>query len=84
MVGEPTKFTFTTTANDDADTMVIGTSNFSDADAIDKLEYFEPTDGQWHELKGDFGPSTGFPMSNATSKFRVTFKRVEITPLPLP
>ena len=27
-------------------------------------------------LKGDFGPSTGFPMSNATSTFRATFKKV--------
>ena len=55
--------------------MVIGTSNFSDADAIEKLEYYEVKDGKWYELKGDFGPSTGFPMSNATSKFRVTFKK---------
>ena len=30
----------------------------------------------WYELKGDFGPSTGFPMSNATSTFRATFKKV--------
>ena len=75
VVGEPTEFTFTTTANDDADTMVIGTSNFSDADAIEKLEYLESTDGKWHELNGDFGPSTGFPMSDATSTFRVTFKK---------
>ena len=55
--------------------MVIGASNFSDADAIEKLEYYEVKDGKWYELKGDFGPSTGFPMSNATSKFRVTFKK---------
>ncbi len=75
VVGEPTEFTFTTTANDDAGTMVIGTSNFSDADAIEKLEYLESKDGKWYEFKGDFGPSTGFPMSNATSKFRVTFKK---------
>ena len=76
VVGEPTEFTFTTTANDDANSMVIGTSNFSDADAIEKLEYLESKDGTWHELKGDFGPSTGFPMSNATSTFRATFKKV--------
>ena len=75
VVGEPTEFTFTTTANDDANIMVIGTSNFSDGDAIEKLEYYEVKDGKWYELKGDFGPSTGFPMSNATSKFRVTFKK---------
>ena len=75
VVGEPTEFTFTTTANDDANTMVIGTSNFSDADAIEKLEYLESKDGKWYEFKGDFGPSTGFPMTDATSTFRVTFKK---------
>ncbi len=73
-VGVPTEFTFTTTANDDAGTMVIGTSNFSDSDAIEKLEY-EGSYGVWYDLKGDFGSSTGFPMSNATSRFRVTFKK---------
>lgn len=72
--GVPTEFTFTTTANDDAGKMVIGTSDFSDDSAIEKLEYYEVKDGQWYVLTGDFGPSTGFPMSNATSRFRVTFK----------
>ena len=75
VVGKPTEFTFTTVANGDADKMVIGTSNFSDAEAIEKLEYFETQDNAWHEFSGDFGPSTGFPMSDATSKFRVTFKK---------
>lgn len=74
-VGVPAVFTFTTTANDDAGTMVIGTSNFSDSDAIEKLEYYDARSGIWYDLKGDFGSSTGFPMSNATSKFRVTFKK---------
>ena len=74
VVGKVTEFTFTTTANDDLGKMVIGTSNFSDADAIEKLEYYEVNDGKWYEFKGDFGPSTGFPMSDATSKFRITFK----------
>lgn len=74
-VGEAQEFSFTTTANDDAGVMVVGTSNFSDSEAIEKLEYFEVKDGNWYELKGDFGPSSGFPMSNATSRFRVTFKQ---------
>ena len=74
VVGVTTEFSFTTTANDDLGKMVIGTSNFSDADAIEKLEYYEVNDGKWYEFKGDFGPSTGFPMSDATSKFRITFK----------
>lgn len=73
-VDVPTEFTFTTTANDDAGKMVIGTSNFSNADAIEKLEYYEVANGNWCELTGDFGPDQGFPMSNATSRFRVTFK----------
>lgn len=73
-VGEATEFTFTTTANDDADTMVIGSFEFSNPEAIEKLEYLESKDGQWYEFYGDFGPATGFPMSDATSTFRVTFK----------
>lgn len=74
-IGEPVEFTFTTTANEDADTMVLGTFDFSDPSAIEKLEYYETKDGNWYEFNGDFGPSTGFPMSDATSKFRVTFKK---------
>ncbi len=73
-VGQPTEFTFTTTANDQKDTMVIGTATFSDPDAIEKLEYYEVQDGNWYELTGDFGPAGGFPLSDATSRFRVTFK----------
>jgi len=74
-VGEATEFTFTTTANGDAGTMVIGSFEFSDPDSIEKLEYLESQDGQWHEFYGDFGPATGFPMSDATSTFRVTFNK---------
>jgi len=74
VVGVPTEFTFTTKANDYAGKMVVGTSNFSNADAIEKLEYYEVKDGKWYEFAGDFGPETGFPMSDAASKFRVTFK----------
>ena len=54
--------------------MVVGTSNFSDPNAIEKLEYYEQSNGQWYELSGEFGPATGFPMYDASSKFRVTFK----------
>lgn len=73
VVGEPTEFTFTTTANDYIGVMVLGSYDFSDESAIEKLEYYEAQNGEWYELKGNFGPSTGFPMSDATSKFRVTF-----------
>lgn len=74
-VGQSTEFTFTTTANDFAGIMVIGSFEFSDPSAIEKLEYKESKDGQWYEFYGDFGPSTGFPMSDATSQFRVTFNK---------
>lgn len=74
-VGKATEFTFSTVANDYLGTMVVGSSNFNDPTAIKKLEYYEVQDGTWREFNGDFGPSTGFPMSDATSKFRVTFKK---------
>lgn len=74
-VGQPTEFTFTTTANDSKDVMVLGSFVFSDPSAIEKLEYKESKDGKWYEFNGDFGPSTGFPMSDATSQFRVTFNK---------
>ena len=74
-VGKATEFTFTSTANDDAGTMVVGSFDFSDPSAIEKLEYLESKDGNWYEFNGDFGPATGFPMSDATSRFRATFKK---------
>ena len=75
-VGKPVEFTVTTTKGSAADnTMVIGTAEFDGADAVEKIEYYEVKDGNWYELTGDsFGPSSGFPLSDATSKFRVTFK----------
>lgn len=76
VVGTPTEFTFTTTANDDLFTMVKGSFMFNDPEAIEKLEYKESKDGNWYEFYGDFGPETGFPMTDATSTFRVTFKKV--------
>ena len=73
-VGVPVEFTFTTTAGNDAGKMVNGTTEFSNPDAIEKLEYYEVKDGNWYEFTGDFGAPSGFPMSDATSRFRVTFK----------
>lgn len=71
--GVQTEFEVKTTANDDAGIYVVGSSVFSDPDAVGSLEYYEVKNGSWYALTGDFGPSTGFPMSDATSKFRVTF-----------
>lgn len=75
IVNETTEFTVTSTANDDAGKMIKGSFVFSDPDAIEKLEYYETADGMegWYELTGDFGPTAGFPMMDATSRFRVTF-----------
>jgi hypothetical protein len=76
IVGVPFEFEFEARANDDAGKTVVGTSLFSDSSAIEKLEYY--TGGTWfdmaHDGHGKFGPATGFPMTDATSTFRVTFK----------
>lgn len=73
VVGQSTEFTFTTVANDDAGLMVYGISNFSDEEAISSLQY--KAGETWYDYpRGEgFGPVAGFPMSNATSTFRVTF-----------
>ena len=74
VVGEPAEFTVSTTGGDDAGTMVKGTFTY-DATKVEKLEYFETADNTWRDLTGNsFGPPTGFPLTDATSKFRVTFK----------
>ena len=75
MVNKATEFTFTTTANDDANKMVRGSFVFSDPDAIEKLEYLETDNGMWYEFYGEFGPESGFPMIDGTSTFRVTFNK---------
>ena len=74
-VNVPTEFTFSTVANDDAGKTVVGSSNFSDPTAIAKLEYYEVANDTWYDLNGNFGGGIGFPMSDATSRFRVTFNR---------
>ncbi len=74
--GEPMEFTVSTTGGDAAGTMVKGVFTY-DASKIEKLEYYETAgDAGWKELVGnEFGPvGTGFPLMDATSRFRVTFK----------
>jgi hypothetical protein len=73
VVGEKGEFTITTIANADSGLMVIGNSSFANPGAIKTLEYYEVTNNTWYPLSGDFGPSQGFPLANATSKFRVSF-----------
>lgn len=76
-VNQATEFTVTSTANGDAGKMVTGSLVFSDPSAITKLEYYETAEGMqgWCELTGEFGPSTGFPLTDETKKFRVTFNK---------
>ncbi len=73
VINQAVEFTCTTIANGDAGTMVLGTFEFSDPEAITKLEYLESKNGQWYEFFGDFGPPEGFPLTDAASRFRVTF-----------
>ena len=75
VVGVPTEFTFSTVAGSNQGLMIKGNSEFNEPDAIDKLEYYEVQDGTWKEFTGDFGASSGFPLTDATSKFRVTFNK---------
>ena len=79
VVGEYIEFTVTTTANDDLNTMVLGYLDFNGGDwsVLESLQYKESKDGNWYDLPQGvpFGPAgTGFPMSDATSTFRVKFK----------
>ena len=72
--GDWTEFTFSTVANDDAEKMVYGGSDFGVKyeDKIAALEY--KAGDTWINMKGqNFGGSTGFPMADATSTFRVKF-----------
>ncbi len=79
-INEEVEFTYTTIANDFAGTMVLGKFSVKKdgtdaANSIEKLEYWDVTSGSYREFYGDFGPvGTGFPLTDATSKFRVTFK----------
>ena len=58
--------------------MVKGITSFDGDAAIDKLQYKEGT--EWKDLpvdgdgKGSFGPATGFPLMDAKSEFKASFK----------
>ncbi len=72
VVGEQTEFTITTMANGDQGKMV--RAHFTlPAEAL--IEYYEVNDGKWYPLTSVYGPSTGFPLANATSRFRATFSK---------
>ena len=70
----PQEFEFSIVAGSNVGVMVVGASEFDNPDALEKLEYYEVKDETWKEFSGDFGGSLGFPLTDATSKFRATFK----------
>ncbi len=79
VVGEKGEFEISTFTNlpQGSTVMVVGNATLTKdgQDAMGKLascEYFDGT--SWHKLEGNFGSSDGFPLSTATSKFRVAFK----------
>ncbi len=83
-VGDATEFDFGIIANSDAGKYIFSSFEIKNTDTdatvniadVAKLEYKESQDGNWYEFYGDFGPvGTGFPMTDATSYFRVTFKQ---------
>lgn len=79
VINTPTEFTVTTTKGDHEEIMVKGTAEITAGkENIQKLEYYETAgDAGWKDLSIEdiaFGPSSGFPLMDATSKFRVTFK----------
>lgn len=77
VVNQSTEFTVTSTANDDSGKMVKGSFAISDPSAIEKIEYYETSEGMqgWYEFTDDFGPESGFQMINETRKFRATFNK---------
>lgn len=77
-INEQQEFTISTVVPEGYETVtVVGEGSISDTSAIEKLEYYEVRDGNWYTLPEDtaFGGSTGFELTNATSRFRVTFKK---------
>lgn len=88
IIGSPVEFTVSTVKNDDDGIWVKGKFEITaDIADIAKLEYMETAPGMegWYDLPttvsgdtitGEFGPAgTGFPISDATSTFRVTFAK---------
>jgi len=78
IAGKTAEFTVSTTANDFKGLNILGTGGISNPDLIEKLEYYEVNGenaGKWLELPAgsNFGAPGGFPLDDATSKFRVIF-----------
>lgn len=76
VIGVETEFSVSTTRGDTTGTVYVkGTGSFEGIPGVDyNIWYLEVQDGQWHAWDGaTFGPSTGFPLSDETSKFKVQF-----------
>lgn len=80
-VGEENQFEISTKVENVEEAkkcMVIGSGGINDASAVEELYYLEVNDGQWYPLPvgSTFGdPSKGFPLQNATSKFKAKFSK---------
>ncbi len=76
VIGVETEFSVSTTKGDTTGTVYVkGTGSFEGIPGVDyNIWYLEVLDGQWHAWDGaTFGPSTGFPLSDAIFKFKVQF-----------
>lgn len=76
IVGVETEFSVSTAKGDTTGTVYVkGTGSFEGIPGVDyNIWYYETQDKQWHAWDGaTFGPSTGFPLMDATSEFKVQF-----------
>jgi hypothetical protein len=69
-VGVQQEFIVKTVANDDAGRMVRAYFELPEKATV---EYYEVKDGNWYPLGNEYGPAEGFPVADATSKFRAVF-----------
>ena len=74
-IGTEIEFTVSTTAGNYTGGNVQGTGIFEGIPGVDyNIWYWEVQDKSWHEwTSGNFGPEDGFPLSDATSKFKIQF-----------
>lgn len=74
-VGEEIEFSVSTTRGDYTGGFVQGTGIFEGIPGVDYIIWYkEDIDGQWYLWEdGNFGPSSGFQLSDATSDFKIQF-----------